>query len=95
LGLEIPEIPELPPKEIEVTQTDGSKKKVANPAYVDVMAKLGEDMLTFLPKLKLRIGSATDAAEGLNVLYENLRRQRSMNFANEVIAKDHAAQKVL
>jgi hypothetical protein len=51
---------------------------------VAAIQKLGEEMLTFLPNLKLRIGAATDAAEGLNVVYENLRRQRSLNFIHEV-----------
>ncbi len=95
LGMEIPKMPDLPEKEVEISQTDGTKKSVANPAYVDAMVKFADDMLSFLPRLQLRIGSATDAAEGLNVLYENLRRQRSMNFANEVIKKKKGEMRFL
>jgi hypothetical protein len=81
--MDIPSTDHLPPKEIEKVQADGSQKMVPNPAYNAAIQKFGEDMAEWLPKLKLRIGAATDAAEGLNVVYENLRRQRSLNFINE------------
>jgi hypothetical protein len=48
------------------------------------MLKFGEKMAEFLPELQLRLESATDAAEGLNMLYENIRHQRNLNFVNEV-----------
>ncbi len=81
--MELPSVDNLPPKELEKDAPDGSKKLVPNPAYAPAIQKFGEEMVTFLPKFKLRIEAATDAAEGLNVVYENLRRQRSLNFINE------------
>jgi hypothetical protein len=51
------------------------------------MLKFGEKMATLLPELQLRLDSATDAAEGLNVLYENIRHQRNLNFVHEVKKK--------
>ncbi len=87
LGLELPQADDLPDKEIEQKMPDGSLKTVPNPAYVPAMVKFAEDMKTFLPKLQLRMGSATDAAEGLNVLYENIRHQQALNFINEVKKK--------
>jgi hypothetical protein len=81
--MELPSTDHLPPKEIEKVQTDGTKTMIPNPAYTVAIQKFGEDMVKWLPKLQLRMGVATDAAEGLNVVYENLRRQRSLNFINE------------
>ncbi len=86
LGMELPSTEQFPPKEIENKLPDGTIKTVPNPEFTAAVQNLGEEMLTLLPKIKLRIATATDAAEGLNVLYENLRRQRSLNFANEVIS---------
>jgi hypothetical protein len=83
--MKLPSTDDLPDKEIEKTQTDGSKQMIPNPAYIPAMVKFEEDMKEFLPKLQLRMGSATDAAEGLNVLYENIRHQRALNFINEVL----------
>lgn len=88
LGMELPEVESLPPKELE--------KGVPNPAYAtalqeigdDRLKKLGEEMLLFIPKLRSRMEAATDASEGLNIVYENLRRQRNLNFINEVIFLD-------
>ncbi len=83
LGMELPTIPDLPPKEIEKTMPDGTTKTIPNPAYAQVLQALGEKMLTHIPDLQERMGWATEAAEGLNVLYENLRRQRTQNFIYE------------
>lgn len=83
LGMDVPKITDLPPKELEKELPDGTKKKIPNPAFAPAMQQLGEQMLTFLPDLQLRIDSATDAAEGLNVLYENMRKHRNYNFTNE------------
>jgi hypothetical protein len=85
--MDVPKITDLPPKELEKELPDGTKKKIPNPAFAPAMQQLGEQMLTFLPDLQLRIDSATDAAEGLNVLYENMRKHRNYNFANEVSTK--------
>jgi hypothetical protein len=83
LGMNIPSTSDIPPKEIEKTLPDGTKKMIPNPAYATAIQALGEHMLTFLPDLQERVGWATEAAEGLNVLYENLRRQRTQNFVHE------------
>jgi hypothetical protein len=85
LGMELPKLDDVPEKEIEHTGHDGSVAKVPNPAYKATMLKFGEKMAEFLPELQLRLDSATDAAEGLNVLYENIRHQRHLNFVNEVL----------
>ncbi len=84
LGMVLPKVDDLPQAEIEQTLPDGSVTKIPNPAYATAMQKFGEEMRQLLPELQLRIDSATDAAEGLNVLYENIRHQRSLNFVNEV-----------
>jgi hypothetical protein len=86
--MEVPSVDDFPKKEIDNVQPDGSVKSVPNPAYPKALQALGEQMLTFLPELRLRMGAATDAAEGLNVLYENLRRQQNLNFINEVNKRD-------
>jgi hypothetical protein len=49
------------------------------------MLKFGEKMAAFLPELQLCLESAMDAAEGLNVLYKNIRHQHNLNFVNEVL----------
>jgi hypothetical protein len=85
LGMEIPSVSDLPPKEVNKVLPNGDVESVPNPAYTKAIQELGEQMVTFLPQLRLRMGVATDAAEGLNVVYENLRRQRNLNFINEVI----------
>jgi hypothetical protein len=85
LGMELPKLEDVPEKEIERRHQDGSVSKVPNPAYNSTMLKFREKMAEFLPELQLRLGSATDAAKGLNVLYENIRHQRNLNFVNEVL----------
>ncbi len=66
---------------------EGSTQLIPNPAYAPAMIKFAEDMKELLPKIQLRMGSATDAAEGLNILYENIRHQRALNFINEVLTR--------
>jgi hypothetical protein len=85
--MEIPSTDHLPPKEIEQTMPDGSKKTVPNPDYAIPTMKFGEEMAKWLPELKLGMQTATKAAGGLNVIYETMRKQRSDNFINEVSQK--------
>jgi hypothetical protein len=85
--MELPTIDDLPVKELEKSMPDGTTTKIPNPEYIPAMVKFAEDMQTWIPKMQLRMGAATDAAEGLNVLYENIRHQRALNFINEVQKK--------
>ena len=53
-------------------------------AYLD---KNGKQMVEALPGLIQKHRWAHNSSRGLNVLYETLRRQRHLNFANEVKRK--------
>ena len=96
LAHNLPAIDKLPSKHLKdadgktIKQADGKPTPNANyeTDVKDYLANHGKNLIETLPSLIQKHRWAHNSSRGLNVLYESLRRQRHLNFANEVRTKN-------
>ena len=73
-------------------QKDDKDQPIKNPKYGQEVYELGKRMTTLLPELLTRQELAKCSSDGFNILLELLRKERNMNFANEVSLKNFKSE---